>query len=296
MATTISSGQIDINYINQFFKKGLNLNAYRSTPYFIPGNASLTPTGTFPSGAISFSSFYNTSNTSGAVCVIFLTSGSSWTVPSDWNDADNSVVCIGGGSGGKYQQSGGGGAYSASSNLDLTPGAIITYAIGAGGGATTTGTQSSGGDTCFGGSTIGSASTSVGAQGGRQATGGAAGSGKGTTRYSGGSSVASGRGGGGAAGSGGNGVSPGGATGGAGGGGSWTSNPGGSVAVPGAGGNYSSSNPAPNGGLYGGGGGGSSFYQAGTAGTKKSPGTPAVYGSGGVGQQGIIVISYRPTL
>jgi hypothetical protein len=72
--------------------------------------------------------------------VIFLTSGTSWTVPSDWNSANNTIEVIGGGGGGGPGQagspangSGGGGAYSKISNLSLTPGAGITYAIGGGG-------------------------------------------------------------------------------------------------------------------------------------------------------------------
>lgn len=32
--------------------------------------------------------------------VIFLTSGSSWTVPADWNSACNTIEVIGGGAGG----------------------------------------------------------------------------------------------------------------------------------------------------------------------------------------------------
>jgi len=31
---------------------------------------------------------------------VVLTSGTSWTTPADWNNANNSVICIGGGGGG----------------------------------------------------------------------------------------------------------------------------------------------------------------------------------------------------
>ena len=65
---------------------------------------------------------------------IILASGTSWTVPSDWNSADNTVHAVGGGGGGIGTSSGlwggggggGGGAYSATSNLALTPGASVS--------------------------------------------------------------------------------------------------------------------------------------------------------------------------
>ena len=55
---------------------------------------------------------------------IILASGSSWTVPSDWDNAANEIDVIGGGGGGgngTSQTSGGGGAFSAIYNVDLTP-------------------------------------------------------------------------------------------------------------------------------------------------------------------------------
>ena len=81
--------------------------------------------------------------------VIALTSGTSWTVPSDWNNANNSVECIGGGGGSGNQggSGGGGGAYSKSSNLTLTPGNSIPIAIGAGGSAGAAGTSITSGGT-----------------------------------------------------------------------------------------------------------------------------------------------------
>ena len=81
--------------------------------------------------------------------VIFLTSGTTWTVPSDWNDSSNTIVCIGGGgSGGGAGASeiigGGGGAAVILTNFDLTPDATVYISIGAGGvGASNT----AGGDT-----------------------------------------------------------------------------------------------------------------------------------------------------
>ncbi len=74
--------------------------------------------------------------------VIFLTSGtSSWTVPADWNSANNKIEAIGAGGssvGTSGVYGGGGGAYAKITNLALTPGAVIPVQIGAGGGAVTT--------------------------------------------------------------------------------------------------------------------------------------------------------------
>ena len=71
--------------------------------------------------------------------VIYLTSGSSWTVPGDWNNSDNSIEVIGGGAGGGgginasvAGGGGGGGAYSKVVNLTLS--GSVAYVIGAGGG------------------------------------------------------------------------------------------------------------------------------------------------------------------
>lgn len=85
---------------------------------------------------------------------IFLTSGTSWTVPTDWNNSNNTVEVIGGGggagsgysdssgSGGEGAGGGGAGGYSKITNITLVPGATVTYAIG---GAGTGGTATSGG-------------------------------------------------------------------------------------------------------------------------------------------------------
>lgn len=138
---------------------------------------------------------------------IYLTSGTTWTVPDDWNSSDNKIECIGGGAsggaavGGNACASGaGGGAYSAISNLALTPGALIPYNVGSGGAprVATSGQAlvgNDGGDTWFNGATL--AGSSVGAKGGEgghatlgsaagQALGGQAASGIGTTKFNGG--------------------------------------------------------------------------------------------------------------
>src|SRR5262249_43912750 len=82
--------------------------------------------------------------------VIFLTTtgAGTWTVPADWNSANNTIEVIGGGGGqgaisGSYSSGGGGGAYSQISNLTLTSGASVNFTVGAGG---TSNFGSAGGD------------------------------------------------------------------------------------------------------------------------------------------------------
>lgn len=84
---------------------------------------------------------------------IFLTSGTSWTVPTTWNSASNTIEVIGGGGGGSTGftgstgasaqggAGGGGGAYTKITNATLTPGASVTIAIGTGGGTATAGSD-----------------------------------------------------------------------------------------------------------------------------------------------------------
>lgn len=70
-----------------------------------------------------------------------LTEGTSWTVPDDWVNGNNTIEVIGGGGAGWTNTAatatgsggGGGGGYSKITNLTLTPGATVTYQIGAGG-------------------------------------------------------------------------------------------------------------------------------------------------------------------
>ncbi len=140
-----------------------------------------------------------------ATTTVYLTSGTSWSVPTDWNSSANSIEVTGGGGGGggsgtvdEDAAGGGGGAYSQTFNVTLS--GSVTYAIGSaggGGGANSAGTA--GGDTYFCSSTSNCASISgtavvVGAKGGSGApagtsgtvNGGAAASGIGSTKYSGG--------------------------------------------------------------------------------------------------------------
>lgn len=125
--------------------------------------------------------------------VIFLTAGSTWTVPDDWNSASNTVECIGAGGGGygntTASAGGGGGAYSRISNLKLTPGQAIPYGVGAGGPGNSQ--TVNGGDTWFNGTGLSSASVS--AEGGRTAwisgAGGSFGSSIGEVGYDGGATI-----------------------------------------------------------------------------------------------------------
>lgn len=258
----------------------------------------------------------------------FLTSGTSWTVPSDWNSSRNTIEVIGGGGGGggatsgatRAASGGGGGAYSRAINASLTPGGTVTYAVGAGGTAGSTNTTAgTGGDTYFCNSTSNCASISgsavvAGAKGGTGAAantggtpgvGGAAASGVGNVRYSGGDGVigvtnVSSGGGGGAAGPRGNGENAstvgtgtaegrggrgGAGYGGAGGGddvvGGSGSEFGFAIGSGGGGGTRDSEATGLAGGVYGGAGGG--FYSTGNN------------GSGGVGAQGVIVVTYYPS-
>jgi hypothetical protein len=136
------------------------------------------------------------------VNVVFLTmTGSvlSWQVPDNWNDADNSVRCIGAGGGGCGDASssggkgGGGGAFSRSTNLALaaSPMPSISYRVGMGGVGGVDNNGTNGGDTWFGAASFGSAL--VGARGGQggvgrtgNGQGGQASSGIGDLRNSGG--------------------------------------------------------------------------------------------------------------
>jgi len=87
-----------------------------------------------------------------------LTTGTSFTVPDDW-DSVNNIYLIGGGGGGCSSSAGetagnkagggggGGGGFTAVSNLSLTPGNTISYSIGAAGAIG--GPSGSGGNTTF---------------------------------------------------------------------------------------------------------------------------------------------------
>ena len=140
-----------------------------------------------------------------AATQIFLTSGSTWTVPSDWNNAANTIECVGaGGNGsgattGRVGGGGGGGAYAKISNLSLTPHGSVTYSVAA---ANSSATLAN--DTYFNGaaSTTASLSCSGGlaASANVQGLGGTTANSTGTVEYSGNTSAISGATGGGGAG------------------------------------------------------------------------------------------------
>lgn len=90
--------------------------------------------------------------------VIVLTQGTTWTVPADWNDANNTIELIGGGGGGSAANGdgnsgagGGGGAYVKDTNVTLIPSAVVSIAVGAAGagGATAGASGTTGADTTF---------------------------------------------------------------------------------------------------------------------------------------------------
>jgi hypothetical protein len=63
--------------------------------------------------------------------VIFITDGTTWMVPLDWNNDNNTIEVIGaGGEGTASGTAGGGGAYAKKNNLSLYPGVTISVQIG----------------------------------------------------------------------------------------------------------------------------------------------------------------------
>jgi hypothetical protein len=246
----------------------------------------------------------------GGLCRGYLISGSSFTVPQDWTST-NTIEAIGAGGGGgvsgTHGGGGGGGAYSAITNYALTPGANVTYSVGAGGG-----TGSNGGDTSFNSVSALLAKGGAGASGKTGGAGGASSSGAGSTLYSGGGggTGANGGGGGGGAGgptgSGGAGSAAAGSVAGGGGGGDGGSN-GGAASAPtpgqtdgagGSGGNNASGSGGGSGGVHGtsptagsnggGGGGGWGNGVSGQGGKAGGAGTEwdSSHGAGGGGGSG----------
>lgn len=119
---------------------------------------------------------------------VYLTSGTTWTVPANWNPANNTIEAIGGGVNGADDNSTGGGGYSEISNLALTSGSTVTNAVGAGGSGAGA-PSGNGGATYFNGTSCSTAS--VCAAGGQNSAsgsgkGGQASAGVGTVKYLGG--------------------------------------------------------------------------------------------------------------
>ncbi len=217
---------------------------------------------------------------------VFLTNGSTWSVPADWNSANNTIETIGaGGAGGSSScgpGGGGGGAYSKVSNLTLS--GNVSYHVGDAS-YSVNGYDAVNypqyGDTWFNGSSV--AGSTVGAKGGQigcsvtnARQGGSAASGVGTVKYSGGNggswnvSVGGGGGAAGPNGNGGNGAA----------GGNNSSNGGG-----GGGRNGGTSASGTTGGSPGGGNGGS-YPQNGGSGTEFAAGYGLGGGGGGAGGGG----------
>lgn len=104
-----------------------------------------------PAGAAQSCAFGTLIN---GLCQGAITSGTTWTVPSDFTAYNDWGTIAGGGgagwgtSGSAYDAAGGGGAYSVKHNVSLTPGATAGIHIGAGGaGASSAGSGTTGGDT-----------------------------------------------------------------------------------------------------------------------------------------------------
>lgn len=236
--------------------------------------------------------------------VVVLTSGTSWTVPSDFNPFLNMVECIGGGGGGisgvansRGGGGGGGGEYRKMVAFNPQGAATITYAIGGGGGG-----GSAGGDTSWNNGQLlaKGGSTGVNQNGGAGGTGGTGPEFKtGGTGGNGSVASAAGGGGGGGAGgpwaSGGTGNNASGTTGGTGGGGGGPN--GGSGGSSGNNGGAGTSDPKSGGGA---GGGNGLLPQSGSTGGNYGGGgggggcTAGSGAGGGSGQQGVIVITYFP--
>jgi hypothetical protein len=207
---------------------------------------------------------------------VALGSSQTWTVPADWNSANNYVYCIGGGGGGASGGGGGGGGggYAITYNIGLTPNSGAGVAVGGGGaGGSGFGGGGVGGNTSFAGIVV--------ATGGGGGVAGASGGGGG-----GGGGVAAG-GGGYAGGAGGIGS---GAQGGGGGGGSGgtygAAGSGGASSGFGGGGGGCGGGTAGQPSGTGGGAGGNSPWQAGGAGGNFANGSPGGNGSGGGGAGG----------
>lgn len=255
-----------------------------------------------------------------AATVVFLTTGTSWTVPADWNNASNSIEVIGGGGGGGGGKTGagggsgsggGGGAYAKISNLSLTPSGSVTIQVGAAGTGGAAGANGTAGTATFFNGTACAGASACGAAGSNGLTSSATGGAGGTTAGSVGTTLfAGGSGGGGSTGSGLKGGGGGGAAGLNGAGNSAAAGPSaggsGDAGFGGAGGAAGNPGVAGSGGTEydathgsgGGGGGGNVKNATATGGTGGAFGAGGGGGggkaAGGGGNQGLIVITYTP--
>ena len=278
---TYTGGLVSMDYMS-FTDISFSYTLNASNPYIVYAGANSTNGGN-NSGIL----FQST-----AVKAYQLTTGTSWTVPSDWNNSSNTIHLIGGGAGGITAAlvgnnraaggGGGGGGYRVLTNQTLS--GSIPYTIGGGG------TQgANGGNTTFnttntaGGGQTGTATSTPSSSGGAGGTGTYAGGAGGAGAF--GTTASQGYGSGGGGGAGGpNGVGGAGGNGfasttsaniaGGGGGG----NGGGS-----AGGNASSAVGGTGGNNFSGTGGGVTTGARGTVGGGGAGGTTGTQGAGGSG-------------
>jgi len=265
-----SSGALSLNDIATFFggSQPISLSQYYAGGGIVPSGTTGTNGPVPTSGTITVANFYGVTIKHQQ----FITSGVSYTLPSNWNPSNNLVECIGGGGNGNSGASGAGppgnggpgGGYASVTNLNIAAGTTMTVSSGIAA------------DTWI--SSTGSAPTSTSQ--GVLAQGGSSGSTQiGSVTYTGGTAGPYG---GGAAGPNGNGAGNVGDAGYGGAAGSLPSGTGGSGTEygsygSGGGGGYGSSSAGGTGGSYGGGGGGGS-----------SPGSYA----GGTGTRGLIVLTW----
>ena len=220
-----------------------------------------------------------------------LTTGTSWTVPSDWNNSNNTIHMIGAGGGGANSAlsgnnraaggGGGGGGYTVLNNQSLTPSASVPYTIG------TSAANTAGGNTTFnttniaGGGSRGTATTTPSSSGGVGGTGTYAGGTGGAGSF--GTTASQGYGGGGGGGAGGpNGI---GGAGGNGFGSTTTAN----IAGGGGGGNGGGS-AGGNASSALGGNGGNNFGGTGGATGGSGAGASGTLGGGGAGAAGNLAV------
>jgi hypothetical protein len=169
---TYGGGQINLDYMS-FRDINMSYTIGAANPYLVYAGANSTNVGN--NLGIAF--------IDGATKKAYrLITGTSWTVPADWNSSNNNIYLIGAGGGGGTPAvsgnnraaggGGGGGGYTAITNFSASPSSSISYTVGtsagnANGGATT---WNSGAFTAGGGSK-GNATTTPDSSGGAGGTG-----------------------------------------------------------------------------------------------------------------------------
>jgi hypothetical protein len=227
-----------------------------------------------------YSRYANPKQVEASVTVLTTANGSSWSVPSDWNNSANTIEVVGAGGNGAAGTTlvggggGGGGAYAIATNVTLTPGGTASIQVGTGGSGTATWFATSG--------TVNAAAGSN-ASGSTHGNGGTVGAGSGSSGGNGGdgSSVANGAGAGGGGAAGPNGA------GGTGAGGTASAGAGGGGGGGNGGGASGSASAAANPSNGGAGGANSSTAGAGTGGSSGGAGGSGSSGGGGGGGAGL---------